>query len=106
MFSLCQRKRGVRFCRLGQNSLTLVHLWYICGWGDGCDRKRKSHATPNDGQPRKNEILFTDGRNLGHLINRRTRELSPEDIQKIADTYHAWLVGADCIRPDSVDTHQ
>jgi type I restriction enzyme M protein len=41
--------------------------------------------------PRKNEILFIDARNMGHLINRRTRELSHEDIQKIADTYHAWL---------------
>lgn len=37
------------------------------------------------------EILFIDARNLGHLINRRTKELSAEDIQKIADTYHAWL---------------
>jgi type I restriction enzyme M protein len=27
---------------------------------------------------------------LGHLINRRTRELTPEDIQKIAGTYHNW----------------
>ncbi|MDP2827126.1 MAG: N-6 DNA methylase [Sulfuricellaceae bacterium] len=36
-------------------------------------------------------MLFIDARNLGHLINRRTRELSHEDIQKIADTYHAWL---------------
>ena len=35
-------------------------------------------------------ILFIDARNLGHLINRRTRELSPEDIQQIADTYHNW----------------
>ncbi|MBY0534322.1 MAG: type I restriction-modification system subunit M [Chitinophagaceae bacterium] len=35
-------------------------------------------------------ILFIDARNLGHLINRRTRELSTEDIKKIADTYHAW----------------
>jgi len=25
---------------------------------------------------------------LGHLINRRTRELSEEDIQQIANTYH------------------
>lgn len=25
---------------------------------------------------------------LGHLINRRTREFSKEDIQKIVDTYH------------------
>ncbi|WP_366923610.1 type I restriction-modification system subunit M [Metallumcola ferriviriculae] len=39
---------------------------------------------------RKNEILFIDARNMGHLINRRTRELSKEDIQKIADTYHNW----------------
>lgn len=47
--------------------------------------------------PRKSEILFIDARNLGHLINRRTRELSHEDIQKIADTYHAWLVGGDYV---------
>lgn len=39
---------------------------------------------------RSNEILFIDARNLGHLINRRTRELSREDIQQIADTYHNW----------------
>ncbi len=43
--------------------------------------------------PRKGEILFIDARNLGHLINRRTRELSPEDIQKIASAYHAWRTG-------------
>ena len=39
---------------------------------------------------RSNEILFIDARNLGFLINRRTRELSPEDIQLITDTYHNW----------------
>ncbi|UBM62786.1 type I restriction-modification system subunit M [Candidatus Sulfidibacterium hydrothermale] len=39
---------------------------------------------------RRNEILFIDARNMGHLINRRTRKLSKEDIQKIADTYHNW----------------
>ncbi len=46
---------------------------------------------------RSKEILFIDARNLGHLINRRTRELSngsenPEDndIAKIAGTYHNW----------------
>ena len=27
---------------------------------------------------------------MGHLINRRTRELSADDIQTIADTYHNW----------------
>ena len=39
---------------------------------------------------RTNEILFIDARNLGHLINRRTRELSREDIQQITGTYHNW----------------
>lgn len=39
---------------------------------------------------RSKEILFIDARNLGYLINRRTKELSQEDIQKIAETYHNW----------------
>ena len=47
----------------------------------------------NNGHPRKNEILFIDARNLGHLINRRTKELSDEDIQQITATYHAWRTG-------------
>jgi len=39
---------------------------------------------------RRDEILFIDARNLGHLINRKTREFSEEDILKIASTYHNW----------------
>lgn len=39
---------------------------------------------------RTDEILFIDARNEGHLINRRTRELSDDDIQKIAGVYHEW----------------
>ena len=39
---------------------------------------------------RVDEILFIDARNMGHLINRRTREFSEEDILKIAQTYHNW----------------
>jgi len=39
---------------------------------------------------RTDEILFIDARNEGHLINRRTRELSSDDIKKIADVYHEW----------------
>lgn len=45
-----------------------------------------------------NEILFIDARNLGHLINRRTRELSDEDIQKIAETYHNWRTDSEAGR--------
>lgn len=40
---------------------------------------------------RKGEVLFIDARNLGKLINRRTREFSDDDIKHIADTYHHWL---------------
>ena len=39
---------------------------------------------------RRDEILFIDARHMGHLINRRTRELSEDDIKKITDTYHNW----------------
>lgn len=46
-----------------------------------------------NGHPRKDKILFIDARNLGHLINRRTRELSQDDIQKIAGVYHNWRTG-------------
>lgn len=47
----------------------------------------------NNGNLRKNEILFIDARNLGHLINRRTKQLSAEDINKVTDIYHAWRTG-------------
>ncbi|MGD9200908.1 MAG: class I SAM-dependent DNA methyltransferase [Chitinispirillia bacterium] len=39
---------------------------------------------------RMDEILFIDARNEGHLISRRTRKLSGEDVNKIAGTYHEW----------------
>ena len=39
---------------------------------------------------RENEILFIDARNMGHLINRKNRELSEDDIDKISGTYHSW----------------
>ncbi len=39
---------------------------------------------------RSNEILFIDARNLGRLINRRTKELTQDDIRQIAETYHNW----------------
>lgn len=44
-------------------------------------------------QQRKGQILFIDARNRGFLINRRTRDLSAEDIHQIAQTYHNWRTG-------------
>ena len=39
---------------------------------------------------RTDEVLFIDARNMGHLINRRTKEFSHDDIKHIAETYHNW----------------
>ena len=65
--------------KLFLNTQIPASLWFV-------RRNRENGKFRN----RKDEILFIDARNLGHLINRRTRELSNEDIQKIAGTYHNW----------------
>jgi len=53
-----------------------------------------SRSKANGGyRNRTNEILFIDARNEGVLINRRTKELRAEDIQKIAQTYREWRKG-------------
>jgi type I restriction enzyme M protein len=36
------------------------------------------------------DILFIDSRNMGELINRRTKEFSHEDTDYIASIYHNW----------------
>jgi type I restriction enzyme M protein len=41
-------------------------------------------------EERRDKVLFIDARNLGYLINRRTKEFTDQDISKIAGTYHAW----------------
>ena len=39
---------------------------------------------------RRGEVLFLDARRLGRMVDRTHRELTDEDIARIADTYHAW----------------
>ena len=34
--------------------------------------------------------MFIDARKMGRMIDRVQRDLTPEDIAKIADTFHAW----------------
>lgn len=52
----------------------------VCLW---IMRKGKSENT-------QEKVLFIDARNLGHMIDRRVKELGEEDIQKVASTYHNW----------------
>jgi type I restriction enzyme M protein len=39
---------------------------------------------------RRGHTLFIDARDLGHMADRTHRELTDEDISRIAHTYHAW----------------
>ena len=39
---------------------------------------------------RKGETLFIDAREIGHLVDRTHKELTAEDISRIAKTYHVW----------------
>ena len=41
----------------------------------------------------KGKTLFIDARKLGTMVTRKLRELTDEDIQKIASTYNAFLDG-------------
>ena len=46
--------------------------------------------TNGEHRDRRGETLFIDARKLGHMIDRTRRDLSPEDIARVANTYHAW----------------
>jgi len=39
---------------------------------------------------RRRQTLFIDARKMGYLVDRVHRELSDEEIARIAGTYHAW----------------
>lgn len=39
---------------------------------------------------RRGHTLFIDARKLGTMVDRVHRELTDDDIRKIAGTYHAW----------------
>ena len=39
---------------------------------------------------RRGQVLFIDARKMGVLVDRTRRDLTDEEIQKIAVTYHAW----------------
>lgn len=65
--------------KLFLNTQIPAALWFM--------RRNRTNGKFRD---RSKEILFIDARNMGHLINRRTKELSQEDISQISDTYHNW----------------
>ena len=65
--------------QLFYNTQIPVSLWFISK-----DRKN------NKFRDRSGEVLFIDARKMGVMIDRRHRELTEEEIKRIASTYHAW----------------
>ena len=55
-----------------------------CLWFLARDRKNGKF------RDRRGQMLFIDARKLGRMVDRTHRELTDEDIARIADTYHAW----------------
>lgn len=56
-----------------------VCFWFLA-------RDKKNHKF----RDRRGQVLFIDARKLGQLVDRTHRELTDEEITRIADTYHAW----------------
>ena len=66
-----------------------THLFYstqipVCLWF--VTRDKKNHKFRN----RRGQTLFIDARKMGSMADRTHRELTDEDIAKIASVYHAW----------------
>lgn len=45
------------------------------------------------GKAQKGKTLFIDARHLGHMVDRTHRDLSDEDIRKLAETFHRFQAG-------------
>ncbi len=56
----------------------------VCLWFLARDKENSGF------RDRRGETLFIDARKLGEMVDRTHRELTEDDIRKIADTYHAW----------------
>lgn len=62
-------------------------LWFL---------SRNRHG--NGHRRRVGEVLFIDARRLGRMLTRARRELTPEDIAKIAGSYNSWRSRTDFAR--------
>jgi type I restriction enzyme M protein len=56
----------------------------VCFWILARDKKNGRF------RDRRGQILFIDARKLGRMIDRTQRELTDEDVARVAGTYHAW----------------
>ena len=55
--------------------------------------KRNGLALNKTKRDRRGQFLFIDARQLGYMKDRVLRDFTVDDIQKVADTFHAWQLG-------------
>jgi type I restriction enzyme M protein len=63
-----------------------VCLWFISKDKQATSADSKARGLRN----RSGETLFIDARAIGSMISRTNKELTKDDIEAIAKTYHAW----------------
>ena len=71
--------------QLFYNTAIPVCLWFLA--------RNKGDGRGMQGRPlrdRRNETLFIDARQMGEMVDRTHRQLTEEEITRIAGTYHAW----------------
>lgn len=61
-----------------------------CLWFLARDKSGKPTKGGKTLRNRRGEVLFIDARKLGTMLNRTQKELTDDDISRIAGTYHAW----------------
>ncbi|EGR1566656.1 class I SAM-dependent DNA methyltransferase [Vibrio parahaemolyticus] len=66
-----------------------------CIWFLTKNKKTRTDKSGRKLRDRKGEVLFIDARNLGYMKDRVLRDFTQDDIQKVADLYHAWKTGAE-----------
>ncbi|KOO08994.1 type I restriction-modification system subunit M [Vibrio hepatarius] len=64
-----------------------------CIWFLTKNKKARTDKSGRKLRDRKGEMLFIDARNLGYMKDRVLRDFTRDDIQKVADLYHAWKTG-------------
>ncbi|GAB2485532.1 class I SAM-dependent DNA methyltransferase [Algoriphagus taiwanensis] len=62
----------------------------VCLWFVTKNKASTSSASGRSFRDRRGETLFIDARQLGTMIDRTQKELTKEDIELIASTYHNW----------------
>lgn len=66
-----------------------------CIWFLTKNKKARTDKAGRKLRDRKGEVLFIDARNLGYMKDRVLRDFTRDDIQKVADLYHAWKTGTE-----------